>query len=103
MGFICHHEIEWRLVGNGMRAVIVGEFSVEDVISCQDQFHSKEELWEPGLLSDVWDSALLCVVHPCLNSPWCPKLVKVEGAWLSCKANRQMIKMRGLSRGGIEG
>ena len=29
-GFISHHEIEWRLTGDGMGAVIVGEFSVGD-------------------------------------------------------------------------
>ena len=30
MGFISHHEIERRLVSDGMRAVIVGEFCVGD-------------------------------------------------------------------------
>ena len=29
-GFISHHEIERRLVGDGMGAVVVGEFSVGD-------------------------------------------------------------------------
>ena len=29
-GFISHHEIEWRLVGDGMGAVVVGEFCVGD-------------------------------------------------------------------------
>ena len=29
-GFISHHEIEWRLVGDGMGAVIVSEFCVGD-------------------------------------------------------------------------
>ena len=29
-GFISHHEIERRLIGDGVRAVIVGEFSVGD-------------------------------------------------------------------------
>ena len=32
MGFIAHHEVKRRLVGDGMRAVIVSEFSVGDVI-----------------------------------------------------------------------
>ena len=32
-GFIAHHEIERGLIGDGMRAVIVGEFGVGDVIS----------------------------------------------------------------------
>ena len=41
---------------------------------CQDQFNSKEELQEPELLNDIQDSASLCVVHPCLNSPWCPEI-----------------------------
>ena len=27
-GFISHHEIEWGLTGDGVRAVIVGEFCV---------------------------------------------------------------------------
>ena len=30
MGFISHHEIERRLVRNGMGAVVVGEFCVGD-------------------------------------------------------------------------
>ena len=30
------------------------------------------------------------------------RLGKVGGAWLSCKANQQGIKMRGLLRGGIK-
>ena len=25
-GFVSHHEIEWRLTSDGMRAVVVGEF-----------------------------------------------------------------------------
>ena len=32
MGFISHHEVEQRLVGNRVRAVIVCEFGVGDVI-----------------------------------------------------------------------
>ena len=43
--------------------------------TCQDWFHSEEELREQlGLLNDVRDLASPCVVHPCLNSPWCPKI-----------------------------
>ena len=30
MGFISHHEIERRLMSDGMRAVVVGEFCVGD-------------------------------------------------------------------------
>ena len=30
MGFISHHEIERRLIGDGVRAVVVGEFCVGD-------------------------------------------------------------------------
>ena len=30
MGFISHHEIEWRLIGDGVRVVIVCEFSMGD-------------------------------------------------------------------------
>ena len=29
-GFVSHHEIEWGLIGDGVRAVIVGEFCVGD-------------------------------------------------------------------------
>ena len=32
-GFVSHHEEEWRLVGYGVRAVIVGEFSKGNVLS----------------------------------------------------------------------
>ena len=32
-GFISHHEEEWRLVGYGVRVVIVGEFCKGDVLS----------------------------------------------------------------------
>ena len=30
MGFISHHEVERELIGDGVRAVIVGEFCVGD-------------------------------------------------------------------------
>ena len=33
MGFISHHEEEWRLVGYEVRAVIVGEFGKGNVLS----------------------------------------------------------------------
>ena len=33
MGFISHHEEEWRLVGYGVRVVIVGKFCEGDVLS----------------------------------------------------------------------
>ena len=33
MGFIANHEVKWRLIGDGMRAVIMSEFGVGDVIS----------------------------------------------------------------------
>ena len=33
MGFISHHEEKWRLVGYGVRAVVVGEFSKGNVLS----------------------------------------------------------------------
>ena len=32
MGFISHHEVEWRLIGDGVRAVIVGKFGMGDAI-----------------------------------------------------------------------
>ena len=33
MGFITHHEVEQRLVGDGVRAVIMSKFGVGDVVS----------------------------------------------------------------------
>ena len=32
MGFISHHEIEQRLTSDGVRAVVVGKFSVRDFV-----------------------------------------------------------------------
>ena len=32
MGFISHHEVKWGLVGDGMRAVIMSEFGMGDVV-----------------------------------------------------------------------
>ena len=43
MGFISHHEEEWRLVGYGMRAVIVGEFSKGDVLSPRSRVRAAED------------------------------------------------------------
>ena len=43
MGFITHHEVEWRLIGDGMRSVIVSEFSVGDVISPRSGVISTED------------------------------------------------------------
>ena len=33
MGFVSHHEEEWRLVGYGVRTVVVGEFGEGNVLS----------------------------------------------------------------------
>ena len=33
MGFISHHEIEWRLVCDGVRVVVVAKFCMGDFIS----------------------------------------------------------------------
>ena len=33
MGFISHHEIEWQLVGNRVRAVVVHEFCMGNFVS----------------------------------------------------------------------
>ena len=33
MGFVTHHEVKRRLVGDGMGAVIVSEFGVRNVVS----------------------------------------------------------------------
>ena len=43
MGFISHHEEEWKLVGYGMRAVIVGEFSKSDVLSPRSGVRAAED------------------------------------------------------------
>ena len=42
-GFISHHEEEWRLVGYGVRAVIVGEFSKGDVLSPRSGVRTAED------------------------------------------------------------
>ena len=44
MGFISHHEEEWRLVGYGVRAVIVSEFSKGDVLSPGSKVGAAENL-----------------------------------------------------------
>ena len=43
MGFISHHEEEWRLVGYGVRAVIVGKFSKGDVLSPRSGVRATED------------------------------------------------------------
>ena len=43
MGFISHHEEEWRLVGYGVRVVIVGEFSKGDVLSPRSGVRTTED------------------------------------------------------------
>ena len=42
-GFISHHEEEWRLVGYGMRTVIVGEFGEGDVLSPGSRVRAAED------------------------------------------------------------
>ena len=44
MGFVSHHEEEWRLVGYGVRAVIVGEFCKGDVLSPRSGVGTAEDL-----------------------------------------------------------
>ena len=44
MGFISHHEIEWGFFGDGVRAVVVGEFSMEDVVGPRSRVLSTEDL-----------------------------------------------------------
>ena len=43
MRFISHHEIEWRLVGDRVRAVIVCEFSMGDLVSPGTRVASTED------------------------------------------------------------
>ena len=43
MGFIAHHEVKRRLVGDGVRAVIVGELCVRDVIGPRSGVVSTED------------------------------------------------------------
>ena len=71
---------------------------------CQDRFNSEGELQKPELLNNVWDLASLCVVHPCLNSPQCPKIGQGVGKGWRCsalayKAIQQEIKTKGSLRG----
>ena len=33
MGFITHHEVKWGLISDGVRVVIVSEFSMGDIVS----------------------------------------------------------------------
>ena len=42
-GFISHHEEEWQLVGYGVRAVIMGEFSEGDVLSPRSRVRAAED------------------------------------------------------------
>ena len=42
-GFVSHHEEEWRLVGYGVRAVIVGKFSEGDVFSPRSGVRAAED------------------------------------------------------------
>ena len=43
MGFISHHEEEWRVVGYGVRAVIVGEFCEGNVLSPRSRIRATED------------------------------------------------------------
>ena len=43
-GFISHHEEEWRLVGYGVRVVIVGEFCEGNVLSPRSRIRAAEDL-----------------------------------------------------------
>ena len=42
-GFISHHEEEWRLVGYGVRVVIVGEFGKGNVLSPGSRVRAAED------------------------------------------------------------
>ena len=42
MRFISHYEIEWRLIRDGVRAVIVGEFCMRDFVSSGTRIRSTE-------------------------------------------------------------
>ena len=44
MGFISHHEIEQRLVGNRLRVVIVSKFCMGDVVSPRSGVIAAEDL-----------------------------------------------------------
>ena len=43
MGFITHHEVKQRSVGDRMRTVIVGKFSMGDVISPRSRIVPTED------------------------------------------------------------
>ena len=44
MGFISHHEEEWRLVGYGVRTVIVGELGKGNVLSPGSRVRAAKDL-----------------------------------------------------------
>ena len=59
MRFISHHEIEWRLVCDGVRAVIVGEFCMRDLVSPGTRVGSTEDLKvHVNLLVDTFSLAI---------------------------------------------
>ena len=43
MRFISHHEIEWRLGGDGVRVVIVCEFCMGDLVSPGGEIRSTKD------------------------------------------------------------
>ena len=44
MRFISHHEVEWRLIGDGVGAVIVREFSMGDLVCPETRVGPAEDL-----------------------------------------------------------
>ena len=43
MGFISHHEIEWRLIRDGVRVVVMGEFGMRDFVCPGTRVGSAED------------------------------------------------------------
>ena len=44
MGFISHHEEEWQLVGDGVRAMIVGKFCEGNMLGPRGRIRTREDL-----------------------------------------------------------
>ena len=44
MRFISHHEVEWRLICDGVRAVVMGELHMGDLVGPGIQVRATEDL-----------------------------------------------------------
>ena len=58
MGFISHHKIEWRLVGNGVRVAVVYEFYMRDLIGPRARVSTEDPKVCFNLLVDTFCFAI---------------------------------------------